>query len=108
MSTILPVEGLKKLLLETGDSVIAEAAPGDRIWGIGLGCSDPHASNPSKWRGTNILGKALMRTRDHFRSRASETSLQAVEIDAVDVEEEEEEQEEVATDCVPCRHQGGS
>eukprot|EP00403_Amphidinium_massartii_P016330 CAMPEP_0178416156 /NCGR_PEP_ID=MMETSP0689_2-20121128/23918_1 /TAXON_ID=160604 /ORGANISM="Amphidinium massartii, Strain CS-259" /LENGTH=497 /DNA_ID=CAMNT_0020037491 /DNA_START=23 /DNA_END=1516 /DNA_ORIENTATION=- len=60
-------KALKELLLKTGDVRIAEAAPGDCIWGIGMGCSDPHAQDPTMWKGRNVLGEALMKARDHIR-----------------------------------------
>ncbi|MBQ3193306.1 MAG: NADAR family protein [Oscillospiraceae bacterium] len=56
--------GLKAALLATGDAIIAEASPYDRIWGIGLKASDPDSQNPKKWKGQNLLGKALMRVRE--------------------------------------------
>jgi ribA/ribD-fused uncharacterized protein len=54
---------LLEKLLETGGSVLAEASPFDRIWGIGLSASDPSARDSSRWRGQNLLGKALMEVR---------------------------------------------
>ena len=56
------------LLLSTGDSLIPEAAPPERVWGIGLSIQDEDARMPSRWRGRNLLGNALMRTREHFKS----------------------------------------
>lgn len=53
----------KAFLQGTGDKVIVEASPRDRIWGIGMGASNPDASNPAKWRGLNLLGFALMEVR---------------------------------------------
>ena len=50
-------------LLGTGDRVLVEASPVDRIWGIGLSASDPAAADPSRWRGLNLLGEALMEAR---------------------------------------------
>ncbi len=34
-----------------------EASPYDGIWGIKLDVDHPHASDPTKWRGLNLLGK---------------------------------------------------
>jgi ribA/ribD-fused uncharacterized protein len=48
----------------TGQRVLVEASPVDRIWGIGLAADDPRAGDPGQWRGTNLLGFALMRARD--------------------------------------------
>ena len=58
---------LKKLTL-TGDSILAEATKSDRIWGIGLNVSDINVQNPNKWRGSNILGWALMEIRQELAS----------------------------------------
>lgn len=58
---------LKDLLLSTGDKVIVEASPYDRIWGIGLAPEHPDACTPSKWQGENLLGQALMKVRDRLR-----------------------------------------
>ena len=57
--------GLK--LLSTGDKILAEASPYDQIWGIGLSENDPRARNVESWRGENILGKVLMKTRALLR-----------------------------------------
>jgi ribA/ribD-fused uncharacterized protein len=45
------------------NTVFAEAAPWDKIWGIGLGPEDPDSGDISKWQGENLLGKALSRVR---------------------------------------------
>lgn len=55
---------LRSFLLSTGDKVLVEASPTDRVWGIGLGKNNPDALNPQKWRGQNLLGFALMNVRD--------------------------------------------
>jgi ribA/ribD-fused uncharacterized protein len=59
---------LKKFLLYTGDTIIVEAAPNDFIWGIGLSQDDKDAANPFKWKGTNLLGFALMEVRDKLKN----------------------------------------
>lgn len=55
--------GLRQLLLSTGNRTLVEASPYDRVWGIGLSADDPRALNPNNWRGSNLLGKALMEIR---------------------------------------------
>ena len=59
---------LRDFLLATGDSILAEASPYDRIWGIGLAEEDPRAQDPRHWQGQNLLGFALMEVRDILRS----------------------------------------
>lgn len=56
-------EDFGRFLLGTGERVLVEASPRDRIWGIGLGGSNPDARLPSRWRGSNLLGFALMEAR---------------------------------------------
>ena len=51
-------------LLSTGNSTLAEASPRDRIWGIGLNITDAYSGK--KWKGQNLLGKALMNVRDNI------------------------------------------
>lgn len=60
-------ERLKKILLDTGNKILVEASPTDRIWGIGLSEYDIRCTDESKWRGQNLLGKALMEVRDMLR-----------------------------------------
>lgn len=57
-------------LLGTGDRVLVEASPMDRIWGIGLTADDPRAEDPATWRGLNLLGFALMEARAALRDGA--------------------------------------
>ena len=55
---------LRRFLDGTGDHVLVEASPHDRIWGIGLSADQPEARTPTEWRGENLLGFALMDVRD--------------------------------------------
>lgn len=55
---------LTRYLLETGDRILVEASPLDRVWGIGLAADDERAQTPSRWRGENLLGFALMDARE--------------------------------------------
>jgi ribA/ribD-fused uncharacterized protein len=55
---------LKDFLIATGDRVIVEASPTDTVWGIGLSQDSRMIENPYTWRGENLLGFALMETRD--------------------------------------------
>lgn len=59
--------GLQNFLLTTGDRVLVEASPVDTIWGIGMAKNDENIYNPSKWKGENLLGFALMDVRDQLR-----------------------------------------
>lgn len=54
---------LKNFLIATGNKVLVEASPLDRIWGIGLAEDDREAKNPELWKGKNLLGFALMKVR---------------------------------------------
>lgn len=54
---------LEEFLLGTFGSILVEASPYDKVWGIGLTEEDPRAQNPKKWQGQNLLGFALMEAR---------------------------------------------
>lgn len=58
---------LREFLLSTGEQVLVEASPRDRIWGIGMGASNPDANYPERWRGQNLLGFALMQVRTQLQ-----------------------------------------
>jgi ribA/ribD-fused uncharacterized protein len=58
---------LREFLLGTGDHVLIEASPQDRIWGIGLAADDEQATSPDRWLGLNLLGFGLMEVRHRLR-----------------------------------------
>jgi hypothetical protein len=60
-------EDMRQRLLNTGDAVLVEASPYDKIWGIGLLKTDKNARNPQRWKGLNLLGKVLMKIRQDVR-----------------------------------------
>ncbi|MBE9033297.1 NADAR family protein [filamentous cyanobacterium LEGE 11480] len=60
---------LQKFLLDTGDKILVEASPVDKIWGIGLAEDDAQATVPEQWPGSNLLGFALMVVRDRIRNQ---------------------------------------
>ena len=47
----------------TGDKIIVEASPYDNRWGIGMAANHQDIEDPTKWRGENLLGKAIMKVR---------------------------------------------
>ena len=59
---------LREYLLGTGDAVLVEASPYDRIWGVGLAQDDPLIRDPGNWRGENLIGFVLMEARDTLRA----------------------------------------
>lgn len=54
---------LRAFLVGTAPQVLVEAAPNDPIWGIGLDQHAPEALDPTRWKGKNLLGFALMKVR---------------------------------------------
>jgi ribA/ribD-fused uncharacterized protein len=60
-------DDLRAYLLGTGNRVLVEASPLDRVWGIGLTADDERARSPDRWLGLNLLGYALMDAREKLR-----------------------------------------
>ena len=57
-------EDILMQLFRTVDTLIVEASPYDKIWGIGLSEDDPLRFDPKNWKGTNWLGEVLTRLRE--------------------------------------------
>ena len=77
---------LLRKLMETGDSILAEASPMDYEWGIGLDAAAARKSDPYDWPGRNLLGKLLTELRDEFREnsesmKAARTKIRVIEGD---------------------------
>ena len=58
---------LYELLIGTGDKIMAESSPYDKIWGIGLAADDSHVEDVNHWNGYNFMGKLLMKLRTELR-----------------------------------------
>jgi ribA/ribD-fused uncharacterized protein len=54
----------KELLLNTKGTILVEASPYDKVWGIGLKDDDPQAQFMNLWQGENRLGFILTHVRD--------------------------------------------
>jgi len=65
---------LRKALLATKGTTIVEAAPWDKVWGIGLAADDKKARNRDTWRGKNWLGEVLTRVRDDIAEGVERTT----------------------------------
>jgi ribA/ribD-fused uncharacterized protein len=59
----------------TGNLTMVEASPVDCIWGIGLTVDNPEVRDPTKWRGANWLGIALMQVRSTLRGEPMDALL---------------------------------
>ena len=58
---------IKEFLLSTGDAILVEASPFDKIWGIGIDRETAMKGTVEQWQGENLLGCALMEVRDYLR-----------------------------------------
>lgn len=59
---------LKAYLIGTGDRILVEASPYDRVWGIGMRAGASGICDPQKWKGQNLLGFLLMEVREMIKT----------------------------------------
>jgi ribA/ribD-fused uncharacterized protein len=76
-------EKMLKELIESRDMVLVEASPTDDIYGVKLGKNHPDIRNPLKWKGLNLLGKALERTRTHISHNYDKYNLSSDSVELI-------------------------
>lgn len=77
---------LMEELLSTGNTVLAECSPYDKVWGIGLAPDYESVFDTRKWNGKNKLGRILMILREEFRNWKADPSKGKLEhIEAYDL-----------------------
>lgn len=65
-------ESLKRQLLATGEKILVEGSPYDKIWGVGLHYTDQLILEEKNWKGENLLGKALVNVREYLKENINE------------------------------------
>jgi len=65
-------EDLMKQLLDTGDKILVEGSPYDKVWGVGLVYDGKEILDEENWDGLNLLGKVLMQLRDEIKEIISQ------------------------------------
>lgn len=66
MHKFLNNEHIRKELIETGNKILVEASPVDKVWGVGLHATNDLILDEKNWKGENRLGKVLMRVREVY------------------------------------------
>ena len=63
-------EKLKAELLMTGDRIMVEASPYDKIWGIGMGENEQGVDDPKNWKGLNLLGWSIQLVKNEISKQS--------------------------------------
>jgi len=71
---------LQEKLLATKGKMLVEAAPRDRIWGIGYGAKNALA-NKERW-GLNLLGQVLVEIRDEMLDKQDDEAAVEAAVEA--------------------------
>lgn len=58
-----------KALMDTGDNLLVEASPYDKIWGIGLSEEQAKKTPEAQWPGTNWLGEVLTKLKEDLKQQ---------------------------------------
>lgn len=66
LAKFLQSNELGNRLKMTGESILAECAVKDWVWGTGLSMKDPNRFDRAKWQGQNLLGYTLMMVREQL------------------------------------------
>ena len=61
------VPELRRLLLNTGEKILVEGSPFDRVWGVGIRYDDKSILDDRNWQGMNLLGTCLMDVRNEIK-----------------------------------------
>jgi ribA/ribD-fused uncharacterized protein len=62
-------DDLKKTLLDTGEKVLVEASPYDKIWGVGFSADNSLILDDKNWTGQNCcVTKTLMDVRKNLQT----------------------------------------
>lgn len=70
---------MKAKLLSTKGTILVEASPYDKIWGVGLRASNKQIYYPENWKGLNLLGKALTNLRYELTLKMTQEKKQKQE-----------------------------
>ncbi|MCK9446592.1 NADAR family protein [bacterium] len=61
-------KNLTDQLIATGNKILVEGNPFDKIWGVGIKWDDDKILDEKNWEGLNLLGKILMEVREDLKN----------------------------------------